>query len=51
MGYGLPLGSGRLELDVRGGYGLVNVQKDTATNGKNNTGSLVMSLGYGVPVR
>ena len=51
VGYGLPLGSGRLELDVRGGYGLMNVQKDTAANGKNNTGSLVVSLAYGVPVR
>ena len=51
VGYGRPLGSGRLELDVRGGYGLMNVQKDTAANGKNNTGSLVISLGYGVPVR
>jgi hypothetical protein len=51
VGYGRPIGSGRLELDVRGGYGLMNVQKDTATNGKNNTGSLVVSLAYGVPVR
>ncbi|MGH7740786.1 MAG: porin family protein [Candidatus Eiseniibacteriota bacterium] len=48
LGYGRPLGAGRIELDVRGGYGLVNVQKDTAVNGKNNTGSLVVSLGYGL---
>ena len=48
VGYQRPIGSGRIELDVRGGYGLVNVQKDTAVNGKNNTGSLVVSLGYGV---
>lgn len=48
LGYGRPLGAGRIELDVRGGYGLMNVQKDTATNGKNNTGALVVSLGYGV---
>jgi hypothetical protein len=26
----------------------MNVQKDTAANGKNNTGALVVSLGYGV---
>ena len=51
MGYGRPLGYGRIELDLRGGYGLMNVQKDTAANGKNNTGSLVISLAYGVPVR
>jgi hypothetical protein len=51
VGYGHAIGSGRLELDVRGGYGLMNVQKDTAVNGKNNTGSLVVSLAYGVPVR
>jgi hypothetical protein len=48
LGYQRPLGSGRIELDVRGSYGLMNVQKDTAANGKNNTGALVVSLGYGV---
>jgi len=48
VGYGHALGAGRLELDVRGGYGLVDVQKDTAANGKNNTGSLVVTLGYGL---
>ena len=51
VGYGHSLGAGRIELDLRGGYGLMNVQKDTAANGKNNTGSLVVSLGYAVPVR
>jgi hypothetical protein len=48
LGYGRPLGVGRIELDVRGGYGLMNVQKDAAANGSNNTGALVVSLGYGV---
>ena len=51
FGYGLPVGSGHLDLDVRGGYGLMNVQKDTAVNGANNTGSLVIALAYGMPVR
>ena len=48
IGYQHALGAGRIELDVRGSYGLVNVQKDTAANGKNNTGALVVQLGYGV---
>lgn len=45
-GYARPLGRGTLELDIRGGLGLANVQKDTAANGKNSTGNLVIGLGY-----
>ncbi|HEY6866549.1 MAG TPA: porin family protein [Candidatus Eisenbacteria bacterium] len=45
-GYAHPLGRGTLELDVRGGLGLANVQKDTAANGKNSTGNLVIAAGY-----
>lgn len=45
-GFAQPLGHGTLELDVRGGLGLANVQKDTAANGKNSTGNLVVALGY-----
>jgi hypothetical protein len=41
-----PLGPGTVSLEVRGGLGLANIQKDTATNGKNSTGSLVVALGY-----
>lgn len=39
------LGSGRLVLDLRGAYGLTDIQRDPA-NGQNNTGALILSLGY-----
>ncbi len=39
------LGKGELFLDIQGYYGLMNIQKDPV-NGKNNTGALVISLGY-----
>ena len=47
-GYDLPAGPGVVSLEVRGGLGLANLQKDTATNGKNVTGNLVLALGYGM---
>lgn len=40
-------GPGDLILDLRGSYGFTNVQKDPV-NGKNNTGCLVISLGYAI---
>ena len=46
LGVAQPLFGGLLEPDVRGGYGLSNVQKDTAADGENNTGSLVVSLAW-----
>ncbi len=46
-GYQQPLGAGILSFEVRGGLGLANIQKDTATNGKNSTGVLVIAVGYG----
>jgi hypothetical protein len=45
LGYGRPVGSGVASLEVRGGLGLVNIQKDSA-NGKNSTGVLVIAAGY-----
>jgi len=33
-------------LDLRGEYGLTDVQKDTEANGKSHTGNAVFSLGY-----
>lgn len=46
-GGGLAFRTGRHEvmLDLRGAYGLTNIQKDAA-NGQNHTGSAVVSLGY-----
>ena len=51
LGAAQPLFGGSLALDVRGEYGLMNVQKDTAADGKNNTGSLVISLAWSAPLR
>jgi hypothetical protein len=46
VGASWSLGPGTASLEVRGGLGLTNIQKDTATNGKNGTGNLVVALGY-----
>jgi hypothetical protein len=48
VGCALPAGPGVASLELRGGLGLANLQKDTATNGKNVTGNLVIALGYGM---
>ena len=48
VGCSQPTGPGVARLEVRGGLGLVNLQRDTARNGKNVTGNLVIALGYGV---
>ncbi|MFI5372382.1 MAG: porin family protein [Candidatus Eisenbacteria bacterium] len=45
-GYTHPVGTGTASLEVRGGLGLMNIQKDSA-NGKNSTGVLVIAAGYG----
>lgn len=45
VGISKTFGPGDLVIDVRGSYGFTNVQKDPV-NGKNNTGCLVISLGY-----
>lgn len=45
-----PVGRGRVSLSVRAGLGLANIQKDTAANGKNGTGNVAITLGYGLPV-
>jgi hypothetical protein len=45
-GYQQPYGPGLLGLTIRGGLGLMNLQRDTAVNGKSSTGVLVIALGY-----
>jgi hypothetical protein len=44
------LGAGELQLDLRFTLGLVNVQRYPELNGKNNTGSLVVTLGYALRI-
>jgi len=46
LGFARDVGSGIASLEVRGGLGLTNIQKDSA-NGKNSTGVLVIAAGYG----
>ncbi len=45
VGYTREVGFGIASLEVRGGLGLMNIQKDSA-NGKNSTGVLVIAAGY-----
>jgi hypothetical protein len=49
VGMSRTFGPGDLILDLRGSYGFINVQKDPL-NGKNNTGCLVISLGYAIKI-
>jgi Outer membrane protein beta-barrel domain len=45
VGLAYPFGKNEIFLDVRGEYGLLNIQKYSA-DGKDNTGNLLISLGY-----
>ncbi len=45
VGFAREVAHGFVTLDLRGGLGLTNIQKDAA-NGKNSTGNLVIALGY-----
>jgi hypothetical protein len=49
VGIGQNLGSGNLFLDIKGYYGFLNIQKNPV-NGKNNSGALVVSVGYAVKI-
>jgi hypothetical protein len=49
VGIGQNLGIGDLFLDIRGYYGILNIQK-YSVNGKNNSGALVVSLGYALKI-
>jgi len=46
LGVTHEVGGGTASLEVRGGLGMTNIQKDEA-NGKNATGVLVIAAGYG----
>ena len=49
LGVSTSLGPGSVILDARATYGLTDVQRDP-TNGKNNTGSFVIAIGYEIPI-
>ncbi len=50
FGFTEKYGPGDIIFDARVAYGLKNIQKDTEKNGKNNTGSIVISLGYAIQI-
>ena len=45
-GVAVRLGPGDLALDARFEVGLTNIQTNTAVNGENQTGAVVVLLGY-----
>jgi hypothetical protein len=49
IGINLNVGSGQLNLDLRGVYGFIPIQSDD-TNGSNNTGALYLAIGYGFKI-
>jgi hypothetical protein len=49
IGVNLKLGSGQLNLDLRGVYGFIPIQSNDA-NGSNNTGALYLTIGYGLKI-
>jgi hypothetical protein len=51
VGIETPFGPGDIVFNAHFSYGLTNIQKDTETNGKNNTGSLAVIIGYSYPGR
>jgi hypothetical protein len=50
IGLTQKLGFGELFFDLRGAYGLTNIQKYPETDGNNHMGNLLLSLGYSVPL-
>ncbi len=49
VGIETPFGPGDMVFSAHFSYGLTNIQKDTELNGKNNTGSLAVIIGYSYP--
>jgi hypothetical protein len=50
-GLGIRLGPGDLIAAFHYSLGFRNIQKDVATGGKNNTGALIVTLGYSLPLK
>lgn len=49
IGIKCNVGSGQLDLDIRGEYSFIPVQSDNS-NGSNNTGALYLTIGYGLRI-
>lgn len=50
-GFEIPHGKNYFFVELRIAYGLTNIQKDTATNGSDHTGNLIISAGYAFKVK
>jgi hypothetical protein len=50
-GLGIRLGPGNVIAAFHFSFGFTNIQKDVATGGKNNTGALIVTLGYSLPLK
>lgn len=51
VGLEAPFGPGDMILDFRFSMGLTNIQTHPETSGKNHTGAVIVSLGYGFALR
>jgi hypothetical protein len=49
IGFSKEIGPGEISLDLRGAYGLTNIQNDPK-NGKSNTGNLLIAICYSFPL-
>ena len=50
IGLTQKIGFGEVSFDIRGAYGLTNIQKYPETDGSNHMGNLLLSLGYSIPL-
>jgi hypothetical protein len=50
IGFSQEVGFGSVFVDFRGAYGLTVVQKNSAADGSNHIGNLLLSLGYSIPL-
>lgn len=51
VGLEAPFGPGDIVVDLRFSMGLTNIQSDPELNGKNQTGAMIVSLGYCFAIR
>jgi hypothetical protein len=49
IGFSQGIGVGKIFLDARGAYGLISIQKHSS-DGSNNTGNLLIDIGYSIPL-
>lgn len=50
IGFSYNLGSSYIFIEGGGNYGLINIQKNTQEDGKNNTGAATIAIGYALRI-